>query len=498
MHTKCIKPLPAARDVDARDEDIYHNKVPLNIRQPIEENVGPYFRAVGDWKSVRNSVAKLDFERCTLYKSHKHWKLAKTCVQAKWDSLFRNSYVWGYERIHESIDVDTSPGVLWTLLGYKTKGEVLSDTIASDIIMSLFAQPNFEKYPPVWRLVDKLEWYHIDDLLADKVRTFIIPPLELLFYCKMIHGQQNELMKDFWWSAYGFNPYQGGVDRLARELMKFDIIVTYDVKGWDRLLPLMDLIHDLRNAHVQEKYLYIAHWVSQNTCSSYILLPDGRIVKKDIGNNSGSGTTTNDNIIGHSFIIFFALVRLYKGDYDLAYQCLCKLFGDDNVCGLYKPKGMDYDRVERSIRKTFKMFGYELDPFRISPSLEGAEFLGFQFTKGYKGFWLPKYNLGRISASIVYTIEKQAAAACVSRVWSLCIMTAGHGEEIYNTYAEYLKWYLSIHCDDSDPIIQSFVQHGAPSYEEVMDFYLGTESGTKVAGGFKSVGSCLEVKTLSS
>lgn len=492
-HTNVILPLPATRALDKRMDDNHHYKLPENIKHKVAVNVGPYYQAVGDRESVNLSIRKLDTPRIKDWKKLPEWSAAKELVFGILDTAFRHSRTLSLEEVLTEMEMGTSAGVPWSLWNLKKKGDVFKNSDAFNYMIHY--DPSEEKYPPVWRIVPKTEWYHVDNLKQGKVRTFIIPPVHLLFWSKVVHGHQNELLKDLWWSAYGFNPYAGGVDRLAKQLLMFSIFVFYDVKGWDRKYQLMKVVHDYRNAHIHN-YQDMAAWVSRYTCGSYILLPDGRIVYTDVSNRSGSGTTTGDNIIGHMLALATALLRLYEGDWDKVIKTMAKIFGDDSVLGLIWQDHWTETYIRDVFESVFRAFAFEFDPFVITRDLSDVEFLGFKFQK-YESWWIPRYDLQRLSASIVYTITTQDDEASVSRVWSLVIMAAGSGEEIYKGYQDYLEWYLSLFSDHHSPTIQAYYNHGAPDFSEVMDFYLGRESSTRRQEGINALHLCPKLLLLS-
>lgn len=476
LMTKHITPVARDRTTRDRNAEEIFGSLPINIRAPVEELVGEYYRCVGDTKSVELSIKKLDFAPCHDYKDHPMWEQAVDIVEGMWAYRYRDCRVYTLEDLISLITLDAASGVPWRLIGLKTKEDVLRSAFMY-LILSVYI---IQTKPPVWSLCPKTEWYHADDLDAGKVRTFIIPPFHLLLWSLMLFKDQNEKTKEYWWSAYGFSPYRGGTNRMARRLHKRSKwFFTYDVKGWDRRLPLMKIIMRLRRDFTPGFLSQIAKWVAKNHVTSFILLPDGRIIRKSLGNNSGSGTTTGDNILGHCYILCLVLLDLFDGDRDQVLDIVACLFGDDNVGSLPAipdPLRDNAIEIEATFRRVFSLFGLELDPFKLTHELEGHEFLGFQFTK-HSGDWIPRYNVGRIAASFCYTIQDMPDDAVISRCWSLMVMSAGSGKETYEKFASAVYWMLQKFRDSKDPIISSYVDVGVPSFEQVMCFYTGREHG---------------------
>jgi hypothetical protein len=485
--TKHITPIAKSRDNRYRMHEENFDNLPNNVRAGVLQHVGEYYRCVGDEKSVDLSIRKLDFAPCKDYKDNPYWRQTCDVVTGMWAHRFKDSRFMFLDEILPEMNLDSASGVPWRLLGLNTKRKVL---LCVQFMLLILSVHILDQKRPVWTLCPKTEWYAAADLDKGKVRTFIIPPFHLLLWSVMLYKHQNELTKDYWWSAYGFNPYQGGTHRMALELLHASyFLLSYDVSGWDRKLPLMRKIYRLRNAFVQDCFQPFAIWVAENTCYSVILLPDGTFVVKNIGNNSGSGATTGDNILGHCFVAFLALMTLYDGDTNLCIDIVAKLYGDDNIMGLPRPsahRGLSDEEsmweIERVFREVFLSFGFELDPFNISRDLRDHEFLGFKFAR-WEDYWIPQYDKGRLAAAFCYTIKSMEDNAIVARCWSLTMMAAGSGEETFHDFALALEWMLNSFRDSDDPIISSYVEIGVPSFEQCMAFYTGLESGITLPSG---------------
>jgi len=333
-----------------------------------------------------------------------------------------------------------------------------------------------ENYKPIWRVVAKQEWYHSSDIDAGKVRTFIIPPLKFLMMQLRFYSGQNSALKDFWWSAYGFNPYYGGTHQLALKLLKHNTFVYYDVRAWDRKFPHMKDVYNIRNSFFDAEFQPIVNWIADRTCHSYLLLADGTIVFKKISNNSGSGCTTPDNIIGHMLTLAFALYNLYDGDTKKVLSCIANLFGDDNLLSLPK-LNFSHEHIEKVFRDSYLAFGWELDPFVIQDTLEGCEFLGFRF-KLLGDVWVPLFNLGRITAAFCYEYDRNTTLdQQLSKAYSLMIMSWPHGPDVFNKFTTAYKLMLSTAqvLQSTNSVVKSYKVAGIPAESDMRYFYLGLE-----------------------
>lgn len=438
--------------------------------QALKDYAGPYYRVIGSRKSVDMSIRKMDKPKCEAYKVDPFWNTAKALMADMYADL-QGALPLTTEEVLGGMDMDKSNGVPWGPMGFKKKSHFFSSAYCRAHLMRAYEQ----EFKVVWKATPKTEWYHVDDLDANKVRTFIIPPTEMVYWGKFAYGRQNELLKGLGWSAYGFNPYSGGVDRLAREMLRHKIYISYDVRGWDRQLPILPEVYEFRNTKGQLPK-GLEDWLTSNLCCTVVLLPDGTLVLKYIGNNSGSPNTTSDNILAHTMILFYVLLHLYSGDLDAVWDVVANLFGDDNCMGVPDP-GVSFQEIEGVFRSCYLDFGLELDPFIISSTLGDHEFLGFKF-KYFPDLdrWLPEYNIGRLVASFCYTIEGgMTPAKCVSKAWTLTLMASVHGGEVFRLMCQTLNEYCNTLYDDDDPVVRTYVALGAPSRQDCFDFLLGQE-----------------------
>jgi len=470
-----VQHYPKTRNNRVRHEN------PLVFQTLSENHLGPllgycseYYTVFASQPSFELAIVKMDVVKATAYKHHELWPKALRIVKEMFDIPFRfGTKILSPEEIAENIVKTTSPGHPWNLYGLKTKGDVLASPMFHDYMKVM---PENWPNPPLWKVVPKLdEWYSPEDLDNNKLRSIQIPPLEFIWYQKMFYHTQNQAMKMEGWSAYGFNPYCGGTDRLAQALLDFPIFVMYDVKSWDRGLPIMEECYKLRNEYISPDWLATARWIAENTVKTYLQHPNGFVFEKDVGNNSGSGNTTNDNIICHCMILALTLLALYAGDTKKVLATIAQLFGDDNVLGLYKT-GHTFREIQACFEFIFGLFDMRFDPFLVTSNLEDCEFLGFKF-KHTPGGWVPQYNLGKLTNSYLYqTGPKYSELETISRAWSLTIMVAGNGEEVYNSFADATTSLLRSVQKSSDPTVRTYVKYGVPTYSEVISFYLGSES----------------------
>lgn len=465
-----IDPLPHSRDNRSRFDDHLFVTLPKKLQRVLAAQAGEFYRVIGTKSSVEKSIKKMDQKPCYDFVRDPLYDTAVEFVHDMFYDSFKSFRQYGTEEILRDMNLRAAAGVPWIKYGFKKKGDVYSSPSACSAMLDA----PFRSLPPVWKMAARTQWYPAKKLDANDVRTFIVPPVELVHYCKMIYQYQNEAMKGVFWSAYGFNPYNGGTNILANKLLRLWLKFCYDVVGWDRLLSNMDDVYYIRNLFIPEEFRPIMDWVTLNTINSFILHPDGHIFRKAWGNNSGSGNTTNDNIIAHCIILVFCFYKLFNGDVEMVKRCCAALFGDDNV-GAIPKCDITPDSLESVFRDTFSLFGLKLDPFLATFDIEELEFLGFRFQSTPQGY-VPRYPIGRLLASFCYAIEKQTTGAAISKAWTLTVMAAADPSDVFDYMSTALKQYFISFCNDPCPTVQGYIALGVPTRAECINFCLGLES----------------------
>lgn len=336
------------------------------------------------------------------------------------------------EELYSYIDYTKSPGFPGNYFNITTKRELLSDPGYRK-----FCEENNHYYIPklpVWTASPKKEFKLMEDILKDKIRMFQIPPFELL-RSQLKFGKRISLrLKMEKWSAYGFNPYSGGANGLAMQLLTKPWRFIYDVSGWDKFLPVMNELYSVIKQNCgYDEWSYFEKsefdWMVQNTVNHILKMPDGSTYLKKYGNPSGSGCTTRDNILAHVMILSYALAEAYRKkngvmpDYSLLAQQIIYLFGDDSICAV--DDEFSFICNEEFLAEVYGRFGLKLKFFvgGFEEPLENLSFLGFTFKK-IKKFYYPCYDVVRLASSMIYedadTLDRSAH---LSKAYVLTIMS---------------------------------------------------------------------------
>lgn len=276
------------------------------------------------------------------------------------------------------------------------------------------------KHVPIWKVPPKKEYLPTVEVLDGKMRTFFIPDFPFLLHQKFCWDEQNTRLKNNHnrcWSKYGYTKQRGGFHRLYKKLERFRLRFTIDVSGWDRVLPILQDVYDLREHFLNKKYLsedYL-NWVIRNTVHSYITTFEGDIYQRHCGNGSGSNCTSEDNTIAHIMISFYLFIKLYYRKYNEMpeYEEFIKflemgLYGDDSIGGA-DPEYFGVDSVDdfkTFVIDVYKEFGMTVKPSQFKVGIETGPMIGYEFlgsTSAYHeeiGMYNPEPRLGKVATSI--------------------------------------------------------------------------------------------------
>jgi len=341
----------------------------------------------------------------------------------------------------------------------------------------------FDK-PTIWRVSPKREFIEVELIKNGKIRTFIIPPLHLLWWQKVFYSNQDSNLIKYQPGGirYGISFQRGGFHKLMEEFENF-VNITYDVSGWDRSFPLMREVHSLRQKFLKgaSSFKEYLDWMTENTIESNILLPNGDVIKWKNGNKSGSGLTTSDNSVGHLIIQNYILVLLEQrfGKFDYA----TAIYSEDTISGWPAHVASFLDK--KFFDDVYALFGYKIRDFERFKSCEGIKFLGARCrTVHFNGidFYCPAYDSGRIYAALTTLIEKHGYDDVLAKSYSL-LHLAWDDAPLFQHIYEFVL-YLLEDTSAQSVFAEKLRLSGLPSRDQIVfGFWLGCEYD----GGFSSV-----------
>jgi len=379
-------------------------------------------------ENVQFSVDTFDNKPSANYQD-KFFSYAMNFLDVEYSSILEDCMMTD-EEITSHIDFSKSCGYPGNQYGFHSKQELNFDPD----YRKYFEEHQYLKYKSIWSVHPKIEFKNKQDLINNKIRLFTIPNYELVYNQIRFGKKISERLKGYKWSAYGFNPYKGGTTLLARRLLEKAIRIDYDISGWDKFLPIMKEIYGWKERKMGiEKWTELQQrlwiWTRGNTESFRFKTPFGEVFDKDYGNASGSGTTTQDNILAHIVILASALAEAYYlkfnnfPSHELLAQQVVQLFGDDSILGL----SMDFERIldDNFLENHFSKFGMKLK-FKhggIDFPLNELTFLGFKFINYKKGLWYPKYDVTRLATSALYLgPNNNNPESYITKLFTLMIM----------------------------------------------------------------------------
>lgn len=442
--------------------DVYTDYVSYSGITPIE----PIYDGVqGTSDNVWKSIYKFDVEP-KLNVCLEEWERAWARTSRQLELPFSVDIL-----LEPIIDPKTSPTFPYSSFGFDNKGDVMSRPEFWEIVYDI-------RMPAITRCVSKREFLPLVEIRENKIRTFLFTSLHHLYW-QMVFGKNQDTGLCIYRSGgieYGITFQGGGFDRLCKSL-EGKYCHTWDVKGWDRKLPLMKAIWLLRS-----KFLKCPDWANRffawcayHTVNSLVLLPNGDVVLKRVGNNSGSGTTTGDNCVGHLIVNNYMdciLEAILNEDLDI----INKIYSDDLI------KALDYILSEEFVVDLYAQFGMEIQDFQVRFGPEGVCFLGAEASKiSYFGkhYYVPKYNIDRLNSSMQWMLELQTPDEQCMKFYSL--MHLGVLHDSFFSQIRSLILYVLSKKEYKGPFIDQLRRAGVPSRDEIiLGFWLGLEASDKI------------------
>jgi hypothetical protein len=481
-----------AKEVSTYNTPSITQKLEPEIWHDLNRECGDFFYNLPTASTVETAEMKIDEVRPwpTLDKFRAHGQ----AIADKMLEIPLTARTWTDEETLQHLDLKKGAAAPWKYYGFKNREEFFSSTLWREN----YTNPDWLKqFLPLYESVGKEELSDLADFHSGKVRTFQITGSHLLYWQLRLFGQGNENLKNYKWSKYGFNPFFGGTDKWYREInvkdkdgnILYKIRICWDISGYDRKIFLLWVANRRYrcwcNANPNSPFEPIARWVRDAWIRSVLIFHNGDIVIRKRGNNSGSGTTTSNNIEAGFEVVADLLTYTYfmkygeLPSYELVIEQMIALFGDDNAMYLMDcfsfmlDEKLVKDRLYQNHGLLCKwLVGGVEHPFNELP------FLGFTFSP-YKDFFIPKWNIKRLLHPILYTPNRKDNGQYLQQVYSLMILSFAH----YETYLKIRLLYtkLLLHFKDSgQPETKMMVSLGVPTIEEVEAFYLGFESDSKL------------------
>nr|WCB70616.1 polyprotein [Shamrock chlorotic ringspot virus] len=294
----------------------------------------------------------------------------------------------------------------------------------------------------VWNGSLKAELRPMEKILLNKTRTFTAAPIDSLLCGKMCVDDFNNQFYDLNtvcpWSV-GMSKFFRGWDRLLRVFPENWIYCDADGSQFDSSLTPY-----LINSVLKIRLHFMEDWDIGERCLKNlyteiiytpILTPDGTIVKKFRGNNSGQPSTVVDNSLMVYIAMEYALTKLGINAETQDEVCKFMINGDDLLIGV----APEYEYVLDNLQAYFSQLGLK---YEFTSRTKDKSDLWFMSHRGvtHNGLRIPKLEPERI----VSILEWDRATKPEHRLESICasmIEAWGYGELLHEI-RKFYQWVL--------------------------------------------------------
>ncbi|WBQ86004.1 polyprotein [Polygonatum mosaic-associated virus 1] len=349
----------------------------LNTHPDAAEFFKPLTGAYGPSKLNREAFKKDFFKYNTLIETgvvqHDVFQQAVASVINLLDRIGfqRCNYVTDTDEIFNSLNLKASVGALYA--GKKNAYLEGMDEEQKDMLLAASCLRLFEGKMGVWNGSLKAELRAQEKLEQNKTRTFTAAPIDTLLGGKVCVDDFNN---EFYslnlvgpWTV-GMTKFYGGWDKLLRKLPDGWLYCHADGSRFDSSLTpyLINAIITVRD-HFMEDWA-IGRTMLENFYTEVIytpiLTPDGTIVKKFKGNNSGQPSTVVDNTLMVVIAMYYSCKKVGLSDEIIESSMVFFANGDDLIIALepdraglldtlsasFAELGLAYDFSERSFDRS--------------------------------------------------------------------------------------------------------------------------------------------------
>lgn len=248
-------------------------------------------------------------------------------------------------------------------------------------------------------------------------RNIISAPTDYFVFGKRLFEEQNKRLdyKNDPWSMIGIDKSHGKLAYMLNHCAKDAVLCEEgDVQQWDSRFHvyLMNKVRDLRKEFYSPyaRYAYpdlderVDYYYRQIT-QAYVCLPNGQVVLKEDGQNSGQVNTTYDNQLGHEWITCYLWSKLFSS------ECTHENFSKMMTTMFPRIYGDDYLRFWRTshhiekqrISDVYSELGMILPLDRVKifrqNHIENLSFLGNEF-HNIKSKWVWYFDEGKALSTL--------------------------------------------------------------------------------------------------
>ncbi|AWA45285.1 polyprotein [Thladiantha dubia mosaic virus] len=331
-------------------------------------------------------------------------------------------YITDCDAIFDSLNMKAAVGALYS--GKKKTYFEGSTYDERNHLLQLSCLRLFKGDLGIWNGSLKAELRPIEKVEANKTRTFTAAPIETLLGGKAcvddFNNQFYDLNMKCPWTV-GMTKFYGGWNELLGKLPDGWIYCDADGSRFDSSLTpyLLNAVLGIREFFMEDWEIGLQMLRNLYTEIIYtpIATPDGTIVKKFRGNNSGQPSTVVDNTLMVCICVQYSLIMN-----SIAFESqenVCRYFvnGDDLLLAI----NPDYIHILSSFKSHFSNLGLDYD---FSHTTNNKEDLWFMSHKGIKvnDMYIPKLEIERIVSILEWDRSEQPEhrmeAICASMIES--------------------------------------------------------------------------------
>ncbi|BBD33993.1 polyprotein [Gomphocarpus mosaic virus] len=330
------------------------------------------------------------------------------------------AFVTDPDEILDSLNMKASVGALYK--GKKKEYFESMTALEKEHLIQSSCERLFNGSMGVWNGSLKAELRPIEKLKENKTRTFTAAPIDTLLGAKVCVDDFNnrfyELNLKGPWTV-GMTKFYRGWDKLLQSLPDGWIYCHADGSRFDSSLTpyLINAIVHIRQFFMED--WWVGHHMLENLYTEVvytpILTPDGTVVKKFKGNNSGQPSTVVDNTLMVILAVYYA-VGQHLDNYD-EFDDIFKFYanGDDLIIAV-KP---EREEILNNMESSFAELGLSYNFSHRSRSKTDLEFMSHQGMLR-EGMYIPKLDIERIVSILEWDrsseISHRAEAICAAMI----------------------------------------------------------------------------------
>nr|AUQ44341.1 polyprotein [Celery mosaic virus] len=369
-------------------------------------------------------------------------------------------YVTDAQAIFKALNMKAAVGALYQ--GKKKEYFQEYTEEMQDEIVKQSCERLYEGKMGIWNGSLKAELRPIEKIQENKTRSFTAAPIDTLLAGKVcVDDFNNQFYASHFkcpWSV-GMTKFYGGWDKLLSLLP--DGWVYYDADGsqFDSSLSpyLINAVLQIR-LHFMEDFDIGKKMLSNlytEIVYTPILTPDGTIVKKFKGNNSGQPSTVVDNTLMVVLAMTYSLTLL--GYEENVHDDVCRfLINGDDLLVAFHP---DHEHIASKLEDIFREMGLK---YTFTTRTENKEELWFMSHKGVRvgEMYIPKLEEERI----VSILEWDRSSEPAHRLEAICAaMVESWGyQQLTQEIRRFYSWVL-----DMEPYNEIARQGKAPYISEM-------------------------------